>query len=305
MTFGGTPVASFTVQDDSLIYATLGTGATGSITVTGPAGTSAPVNTFTFIPAPAITSFSPASGGTGTSVTITGTAFTGATEVSFGGVDATRFTVNSDSQITAIVGAGASGPVSVKTIGGTATSATNFSFFPAPIINSFTPTSGNTGTTVTISGANFTGTTEVDIDGESVPFTIDDDNTISATVTSTVTTGQLTVMNPGGSTTSNEFFFVYEVPIIIWFTPSQGGPGTVVAISGISFTGATAVTFGDTPAALFTVYDDSTIYATVGNGGTGGITVTGPAGTSAPVNTFTFVPAPAIAAFSPGSGVTG
>ena len=37
----------------------------------------------------------------GTSVTITGTHFTGATAVSFGGTDATNFTVDSDSQITA------------------------------------------------------------------------------------------------------------------------------------------------------------------------------------------------------------
>src|SRR5206468_7293289 len=54
-------------------------------------------------PAPAVTGLSPGSGPTagGTEVTVTGTGFTGATAVSFGGTAATSFAVNSDTQITA------------------------------------------------------------------------------------------------------------------------------------------------------------------------------------------------------------
>ena len=54
-------------------------------------------------PAPTVTGLSPASGSTsgGTSVTITGTNFTGATAVKFGTVAATRFTVNNATSITA------------------------------------------------------------------------------------------------------------------------------------------------------------------------------------------------------------
>ena len=53
---------------------------------------------------PVVTAVNPASGTTagGTSVTITGTGFTGATAVHFGTAAATSFTVNSDTQITAI-----------------------------------------------------------------------------------------------------------------------------------------------------------------------------------------------------------
>jgi len=75
---------------------------------------------------PTISSFSPTSGGTGTSVTITGTNFTGATAVTFNNQSAS-FTVNSSTQITASVpNCSSSGQVRVTTAGGTATSSGSF-----------------------------------------------------------------------------------------------------------------------------------------------------------------------------------
>ena len=63
----------------------------------------------------------------GISVVIIGESFTGATSVTFGGVKATSFTVNSDEQITATVPSGAkTGKIGVTTPGGTATSAGTF-----------------------------------------------------------------------------------------------------------------------------------------------------------------------------------
>jgi hypothetical protein len=73
-------------------------------------------------PAPAITSFTPTSAGAGTTVTITGTNFTGATAVSFGGTAAASFIINSETEISAVVGIGTTGSVSVTNPGGTATS---------------------------------------------------------------------------------------------------------------------------------------------------------------------------------------
>ena len=52
-------------------------------------------------PAPTITSFSPTSGRTGTTVTITGTNFNNADQVQFGGTNAQRYAVDSTTQITA------------------------------------------------------------------------------------------------------------------------------------------------------------------------------------------------------------
>jgi hypothetical protein len=60
-----------------------------------------------------------------TSVTITGTGFTGATSVSFGGSPATGVTVNSDSSLTASSPFGSSGTVAVTVTGPTGTSQVN------------------------------------------------------------------------------------------------------------------------------------------------------------------------------------
>ena len=80
-------------------------------------------NTFTVMPlvAPSVSvsSFTPTSAATGTTVTIKGIGFAGASAVSFGGISATSFVVLNDSTITAMVGAGASGAVVIVTPNGT------------------------------------------------------------------------------------------------------------------------------------------------------------------------------------------
>jgi hypothetical protein len=78
-------------------------------------------------PAPTISGFSPVSGPSGTSVTITGTNFTGASAVSFNN-QAASFSVVSSTQINATVpNCSSSGQVRVTTAGGTATSSGSFS----------------------------------------------------------------------------------------------------------------------------------------------------------------------------------
>jgi hypothetical protein len=100
---------SFSVNSTSSITASVPAGATtGPISVTtgGGTGTSSGSFTVTAPAAPTITSFTPASGPVGTSVTITGSGFTGATSVTFNGATAS-FAVNSSTQVTATVPAGA------------------------------------------------------------------------------------------------------------------------------------------------------------------------------------------------------
>jgi hypothetical protein len=60
-----------------------------------------------------LTSCTPMSGGVGASITITGSDLTSATSVSFGGVPAASFSIVSDNEIVATLGAGGTGEVKV------------------------------------------------------------------------------------------------------------------------------------------------------------------------------------------------
>jgi len=84
-------------------------------------------------------------------------------------------------------------------------------------------------------------------------------------------------------------------PVVSSISPASGPAGSTVSITGIGFTKATAVTFGGTPAASFTVTSDSTMTAIVPAHG-GDVVVTTPVGTSesqgAPVFSYNGSPAP-------------
>lgn len=105
-------------------------------------------------PPPAVTAFTPNTGGTGTTINITGEFFANVQQVYIGDIPVSSFTVNSLTSITAVVGAGGNGAVSVKTVTGNGEKA-GYIFFPPPTITGFSPQSGPIGTTVTISGNNF------------------------------------------------------------------------------------------------------------------------------------------------------
>jgi hypothetical protein len=167
-----------------------------------------------------VTSFSPASGPTGTVVTITGTGFTGATGVSFGGTAATVFTVVSATSITATVPAGAgTGPIGVTTSAGTATSSTAFTVTVSPTVASFSPASGVAGTSVTLTGTNLTGATAVTLNGTAASsFTVASATSLTVTVPTGATTGVFSVTTPNGTATTTASFTVNQPaagPIVV------------------------------------------------------------------------------------------
>ncbi len=130
---------------------------------------------------PTITNLSPTNGPlSGTSVIITGGNFvglSGAAAVTFGGVNATSYTVDLPTQITAVAPAKAiAGTVRVQvTAAGGSTSDTaadNFTYVAVPTITSLDPTSGLTagGNTVTITGTDLTTASAVTFGGTSATF---------------------------------------------------------------------------------------------------------------------------------------
>ena len=278
VSFGGVPAASFSVYSSGRIIAVVGSGAGGNVSVTSPGGTSALAG-FVFDQSPAITSFTPAAGITGTKITITGTNFNGVTSVAFGNATAASFSIVSPTSIVAVVGNGSTGSVKVISAAGLSSLA-GFTYKAPPIIMSFSPASAKAGDLITIKGFYFNGASVVSFGGvPATSFKVVSDTTITATV-GTASGGSITVATPNGST-SQPGFVLNTSPAITSFSPDSAATGAVVTITGKNFTGATAVTFGNVPAASFTVVSATTIKATVGNGSSGRISVNTPFGTTA------------------------
>jgi hypothetical protein len=148
---------------------------------------------------------------------------------------------------------------------------------------------GKPGKTIEILGKGLTGTSKVSFHGAAASFTVVSDTYMTAAVPAAATTGSVTVTSPGRTLTSNKIFRV--TPAILTFSPTSGAVGTVVTITGTTFTGATKITFGGVKATTFSVNSNTQITATVPNGAkTGTIQVTTPGGIAVSSTTFTVTP---------------
>ncbi len=125
VSFNGT-AAKFTVGTSTYMTAIVPAGATtGPVKVTSPGGVLTSSKKFRVTPQ--FSSFAPPSGLVGTVVMLTGVSLTQTSKITFGGVAATTFTVNSDTSVSVTVPTGAvTGKIVVTTPGGTAVSGTSF-----------------------------------------------------------------------------------------------------------------------------------------------------------------------------------
>ena len=187
---------------------------------------------------------------------------------------------------------------------------------PTTSITGFSPTSGPVGTSVTINGTLFTGTTDVKFNGLSVGagnFTVDNDGQITATVPAGATDGPITVVAPGGSPISAASFQVTSgsgpAPTITSFSPTSAPVGTRITVNGTNFTTSAVVKFNGVTGTSFVYKSPTKVKAKVPAGATTGpISVTTTDGTGTSATNF-IVPSssglPTITSFSPTSGPVG
>jgi endonuclease G len=81
---------------------------------------------------------------------------------------------------------------------------------PVPGITNVSPASGNTGSSVVITGTNFAGASAVWFNGTNASFTLDSSNQITAIVPTGATAGPVSVIAPGGLATSAAIFMVLD-----------------------------------------------------------------------------------------------
>lgn len=289
----GKVAAMITTDTTSSIQVTIPSAATTAVmSVATPGGKATTLTALSILEA---SSFSPASGPSGTAVTISGSGFNASSVVDANGVQATvlkrsgtqlEFTWPSTATKGTISVTNTSAPV------GTVTTSASFTrtAHVAPTISSFSPTSDITGASVTITGTNFSGASAVKFGTHAASFTIASATSITTTVPNGAKPGALSVTTAAGTATSASSF----TPLlsITQVSPATGPAGTPVTIKGAGFTGTSTVTFNGTPASI-TSQSPSQLVVTVPPAAPGGpVTVTN---TGAPAGTVD-----SAASFNPG-----
>jgi len=244
------------------------------------------------VAAPVVTSVRPSSGPTegGTSVTITGSNFLSGATVSFGSAPSTSVTFVSPTQLTAIAPPGAPGTVavSVTTPGGTSASSSKDRYTYIPLsISAFTPTSGITGSTATITGTGFASGDTVRFGSLTSPkVTVSSSTQLKAVVPNGATAADISITDARGTVSSSSTPFTPTLSIT-GVSPGSGAPGTVVTITGIGFN-SPVVKFDGVKAKNVTVVSSTTLHATVPATATSGvITVTNQSEPTGTVDSFT------------------
>jgi hypothetical protein len=320
VSFGATPAASFTINNDNSITATSPTASPGTVdvTVTSAGGTSATSagDQFTFVGRPVVTGVNPSSGPVvgGGWLTITGQSLAAATSVSFGD-QPTGFSANPDGSLTAYIPPG-EGPdsvdITVTSLGGTSavTRAAQYTYVtgPVPTVSGVSPRFGGPGggTTVTITGTHFTPDATVQFGSVAADSTYVSAGELSATAPpGSAGAADVTVTTSGGpSATGVGDLFAYGAPTVSSFTPASGITGSRVTITGSGFAPGLSASFGALRSPPVQVLSGTVAVATVPNGATSGaIAVADPQGSRMSARAFT--PTLSITGFSPGSGPIG
>lgn len=262
---------------------------------------------------PQVNSLSPNGGppAGGTSVVIRGTNFTGATAVAFGTSNATSFKVKSSTSITATSPAGTGVvDVTVTTPDGTSDTSPADQFTYGPNVTGVSPNRGpgSGGTSVTITGSDFTSATAVNFGtSHATSFAVDSKSSITAVSPEGTGTVDVTVIEPEATSpiSSADQFSYVQAPTVTSVSPAAGPEvgGTEVSITGTNFNEVTAVDFGASPA-FFLVNNEGSITAfSPAGAGTVDVTVSAFGGTSlASSDQFTYVPLPTVTGVSPETG---
>ncbi|MEQ9381258.1 MAG: IPT/TIG domain-containing protein [Imperialibacter sp.] len=303
--------ATFDILNDDNIKATVpsNAAATGNVTVTRGGVTS---NAVAFSVVPKIFSFTN-TGLEGSIVTINGSHFgstIGTNEVYFTGasgfVQAIASSANNNSLTVTVPVGTITGPIKVINTASAqqVVSSANFNLLPSPGSLNINPASGPVASQFTISGVNMNGANEVKVNGVSAnSFTVDPDGTsITVTVPSSATSGEVVIKKAGQSFTAGTF---NVTPKVISF-PALAVVGSQITINGKTFTGATSVTINNTAATIDQISSDFVKVTTVaGNVGIGNIVVTTPSGSGTSSSTIEVKGQPSIASFSPALGGSG
>jgi hypothetical protein len=187
---------------------------------------------------------------------------------------------------------------------------------PLPTVTGFTPSNALPGSTITITGTNFSTSTVNKVCFGNTWACVYPSTTLNTTLTNVpvpcgAQTGPITVTVNGSATGTSADSFTVSAPTITNFTPSQGPSGATVTITGTNFFSSCGPPYGMFASFYNNNYTNATVASptqmtvTVPFGAlTGPITVGSYIG-SATSTTFTVLPAPGMTSAAPSGGAPG
>lgn len=269
VTLAGDPMSVTSGTPTQFAFTVGGQANTGTVTVTTPAGLALSTTKITVIKPAQIASFSPTHGLAGSTVTITGSGFTGVSKVLFNGLAAKSFRVVNDTTITAVSATTAStGVISVLNIAGTALSNSSFVVdIPAPLITALSPSAVKVGSSVTISGKYFVGVTSVKLGSLNLPYRAISSTAIVVGIPLGAVSGNITVTTNSGQAIKSKLTVSAgsNLPRISALSMTMGSEGDQLRITGTNLGAATSVTMSGLPV-TFSILTAGTLSVLVPNG---------------------------------------
>jgi hypothetical protein len=304
---GGDTATRFTVINEHKIEAVVGRvrNYNGFIYVQTDYGVDSIAGPAAMPPYASVIFFTPTYGKQGDTITVRGQDLDYAAGVTFGGVPATAFSVVSEYELKAKVGAGATGVVAVTAQGGarTQTSAVFTYVAGKPDITSFTPTVWPGYNFVTLYGTGLQFATEVYIAGAPAKrFGVQPDNSLwvePGNVSSMNDTIIVRTADGGGDTITG--FRILNVSRADSIRPAKGHVGDTVVIYGSKFTQVSDVRIGTPKVPYFQMINDSVMRVVIGYGNSGPVFMTGGEGIDSARRAF-FTIIPEVKNFTPTSG---
>lgn len=229
----------------------------------GDSGGATTASNVTPVQAPAtalsISTFSPASGPIGSSITVTGSGFSGVQSARLGSL-AAEFTVASDTQLRLVVPANAqSGRIELAGGGRSVLSAGDFTVGWIPEVASLAPSSVLPNGRVALSGSNLDRVAQVRVNATVFPIASQSPTALAVDVPSNATSGTLTLVDTEGAVRPQSQQLTVVAPMTLGsFSPSAIVAGQTLTLNGTNLDRAVSVSFAGGAAATIATRSGST-----------------------------------------------
>jgi len=307
--FAGVNASDWSVMSDELLRVKVPADAcSGTLALITQGGRVVQAGDFEVVFPPTISSFVPNIGPEGTTVTVYGEHFDQPAAVDFGDLLSVDFNLVSDSVIELKVPPGAStAPITIHTKAGTVSTDLPFRVASPPKISHFSPITVKSGSTLTIYGEYLSDITEITIGNISATsFREVSPSELSVEVPTNALSGPVILTSLGGTSTSESSVNVLPQPVLKSFTPSSGGIGAKIMLTGGNLSGTNAVTFNGVAVTKLTVISSTFVSVEVPLGATTGPIEIKTAGGAVRSSTdFIVQPTPVISGVKPISGPVG